>query len=251
MANTVVFTASALLSAAVLLSAALAADIEVNIEETLSAKVTSLQHGQSDLVNFSVEIYNTGGFPYLARPRIDIVLPDGGAFTAWGDERRIQPGARSVFDMFWFTNATGKFPATLRYYFGGETGETDFVVEKSGSGSPPSVFSVRDFRTYDGYVVFDVSSSVEATGVVVMPQNYPAGWVFEQRKVGRMGPSASRTVILPYSGAYFPTDVGILVASDSGGYATSAGLRMEKEPGLNGVLHAVQDGLKIAFSGAR
>lgn len=251
MSNARVLISSAALSLVIILSAAQAADINVNIEETLSAKVTSIQHGSSDLVNFSVELYNTGGFPYIARPRIDVVQPGGEVFTAWGQERAMQPGSRSVFDMFWFADAAGKFPATLRYYFGGELQSTDFVVEKADSGYPQSAFSVRDFRTYDGYVVFDVASSVDARGVVVMPQRYPVGWVFEQRSIDRVSPSSPRTVVLPYSGAYFPADVDLLVASDSGNYATSSRLRMEKESGLDRVLHTVQDGLKIAFSGAK
>jgi len=239
------------LSIVFVLSVAEAADISVNIRETLDAKVTSFQYGESDLVNFSVELYNTGGFPYLARPRIDVFQPDGSTFTSWGQEKVIRPGERSSFSLFWFTDAVGSFPARLRYYFGGEQKSVDVVINKSYSGSAQNVFSVRDFRTYDKYVVFDVASSVDARGVVVVPQNYPPGWVFETRQIDRLTPAASRTVVLPYSGVYVPSDIEILVASDSGNFATIVPLKMEKEKGFDRILHTVQDGLKIVFSGAK
>lgn len=245
------FAAPLFLSAMFVVSVASAADISVNIKETLDAKVTAFQYGEADLVNFSVELYNTGGFPYLARPRIDVLQPDGSVFTSWGQERAVQPGERSSFGLFWFTEAVGSFPARLRYYFGGEQQSLEFVIDKPSSGQAQSAFSVRDFRTYDRYVVFDVASSIDARGVVIVPQNYPPGWVFETRQLDRLTPAASRTVVLPYSGVYVPSDIEILVASDSGNYATIAPLKMEKEKGLDRIFHTVQDGLKIAFSGAK
>jgi hypothetical protein len=247
----IVFVAPFLLSTILLVSVASAADISVNVKELLGARVTSLQYGEKNLVNFSVEIYNTGGFPYLARPRIDVTRPDGSTFTSWGQEKVIKSGERSIFNLFWFTDEAGFFPARLRYYFGGEQQSIDFVINKSSSNQYKNAFSIRDFRTYDKYVVFDVISSVDAKGVVILPQKYPPGWIFETRQIDRLTPSISRTVVLPYSGIYVPSDIEILIASDSGNYATIVPLKMEKERGFDRILHTVQDGLKIVFSGAK
>ena len=225
--------------------------IEVGITESIKGKVSSITYDNtSNLVKFPIEFYNTGSVGYKTRIKIEIFDNDNIIFNAWSQEKDLMPGERETFDIYWYNNNTGEYFAKLKAYFGNEIKNYEkfgFLINKPTL--PEDIFEIRNFRTYDNYVIFDIQTKEDVKDVIIMPDKYISGWIFEQKKIDNINKDNSKFVILPfYPTLWTPSNVKLAIASDNGKYYTEKTLEMKKNGGLTGFFYYIIDGLRIIFS---
>lgn len=233
-----------------LASLASAAVLEVGVKEKLDANLSSMIYdNSSNFVKFSFEFYNKGSVPFKARIKNEISGNDT-VFVGWSQEKELMPGDKKSFEIYWYASSAGDYSSKIKAYYGNDIKEyKSFDIAISNYIEPEDVFNISSFRTYDSYVVFDLTSSKDVENVVVIPQKYTPGWIFEQKEIVNMSQNSSRTVVLNYTPSLWtPSNVTIGIVSDNGKYYTEKDVEMDKSTGLAGLFYYVIDSLKIAFS---
>jgi hypothetical protein len=233
-----------------LIGVASSAVLEVGVNEKLESNMSSLVYdNSSNLVKFSIELYNTGSVPFTARIKNEISDNNDLIFSGWSQEEGMMPGDKSMFDIYWYANSTGEYFSKLKVYFGNDLKEyKKFSLRISNYSEPEDAFDIKNFRTYDNYVVFDLESGVDAENIVVIPEEYTLGWIFEQKEIANMTQNSSKTVVLDYyPSLWIPSNISIGIASDNGKYYTEKTLEMKKIGGITGLFYYITDSLKIAF----
>jgi hypothetical protein len=224
--------------------------IEVGINETIKGNVSSITYdNNSNIVKFSIEFYNTGSVGYKDRIKIEIFDNEDLIFSGWSQEKDLMPGERKSFDIYWYNNKTGKYFAKLKSYFGNEILEyKEFEFSIGRSTKPEDNFEIKNFRTYDNFIIFDVDSKEDSHDVVIIPQQYTSGWIFEQKEIGNLTKNGSKLVVMNYyPSLWTPSNVSLAIVSDGGKYYTEGTLEMKKNEGLTGAFFYVVDRLRIAF----
>lgn len=229
-----------------------AAIIDVEIPKSLEGNVSSFSYDSSkDIMKFRFEFYNTGSTAYKARFRLDLLNNSKIFFTGWSDEKVLMPGDRKNFEIYLYSNSTGNFTLRSRVYFGNEIQEKIFSLEKKGSFSPEDVFEIENFRTYDDFIVFDVKANKTAKDVVILPHDFPLGWVFEQKKIDFLNENEKKSVAIKYHPTvWVEGKISLIVASDGGKYKTEKIFEMKKEVGILWLIHYLTDQLKLFLRAA-
>lgn len=227
---------------------ALASLIEVDILETLEGDISSLNYdNSSNIVKFTTEFNNKGSVSYKTRIKIVVFDGDDVIFTSWSKENVLMPGDKKVFENYWFSDG-GKYDMKIRAYLGNEIKDYKKFEISLKDIEPEDVFEIKNLRSYDDYVVFDVFSSRDVEDVVIMPSQYILGWIFEQESIENMHANSTKTVkISYYPSVWMPSDVKILVASDEGKYFSEESFEMEKNTGLWGLFYFWLDSLKLVL----
>lgn len=236
------------MSVVVFSTSAHAAQIEVEIPEEIGGEARSFSKDVGDLTEFKMEFYDIGSIPYTARMRVDLFKDSELIFTGWSGESEMTPGRRTNFDILWYGQETGKIDGRLRMYFANEIVNQEFVIEKGEMSSAESVFDVSSFRTHDDYVIFDLVSEKDVGGVVVIPDDYPLGWVFEQVQIGDMKAGERKIVVLPYEPTLFVESTAtIVVVSDAGAYVTYDDFEMRKDTSIGGMITRFFDDIRASY----
>ncbi|MFH1473655.1 MAG: hypothetical protein ABIE55_02055 [Candidatus Aenigmatarchaeota archaeon] len=233
-----------------LISIAYSAVVEVGITETLEGNISSLNYdSSSNIVKFSVEFYNTGSIPYKARIKTEVFNESEMIFSGWGQETEFMSGDKKVSYIYWYASNIGDYSAKLKVYFGNDIKEyKNFDIIVKGHKEPEDNFEIRDLRTYDDYIVFDLYSKKYAENIVVIPKGYTPGWIFEQAVIDAIPKARSKLVVLKYQPTIWrPSNISLEIVSNKGMYHTEERVEMSKGEDLIGLLLYVMDSLRIAF----
>ena len=224
--------------------------IKVEVPESLFGNFTSFSYDSSkDILKFWFEFYNSGSTAYKTRVRLDVFNDSRIIFTGWSDEKVLMPGDRKNFEIYWYTNSTGNFSIRVRAYFGNEIFERRITIEKNNSFSPQDIFEIRNFRTYDDFIVFDIKAKRNAKNVVVLPSNFPLGWIFEQKRIDFLKKEEEKTIAINYQPTVWTEGkLSLIVASDDGKYKTEKIFEMKKETGIIWLIHFLLDKIKLFIS---
>ncbi|MEM5773290.1 MAG: hypothetical protein QXL86_03685 [Candidatus Aenigmatarchaeota archaeon] len=226
--------------------------IEVEIPKSLEGNLSSFSYDSSkDIMKFQFEFYNTGSTAYKTRIRLDLINNSKIVFTGWSNEKILMPGDRKNFEVYLYSNLTGNLTLRSRMYFGSEIQENFFTIEKKNSLESEDVFEIKNFRTYDDFVVFDIKANKAAKDVVILPHNFPLGWIFEQKEIALLNENEEKTVAIKY----FPTvwtegKVNLIVASDGGKHKTERTFEMKKEIGILWLIYYLTDQFKLFLRAA-
>ncbi len=234
----------------VMISIANSSSIEVGVNEGIKGNISSIVYdNNSNIVKFSIEFYNTGSVGYKTRIKLEVSDGNTTIFNGWSQEKDFMPGERKSFDIYWYNNNSGKYFAKLKGYFGNEISEYDkFEFSINISISPEDVFEIKNFRTYDNYMIFDVVSEEDSSNVIIIPYNYPSGWIFEQKDMVNLTKGNPKLVVLNYYPTlWIPSNVSLAIVSDKGSYYTEKTLEMKKIEGLTGLFFYIIDTLRKAF----
>ena len=236
---------------AILAGAAYSSYIEVGINSVMKGNAIAITYDNTtNIAKFSTEFFNSGSVGYSARARVEIYDNSTLLFSGWSQQKELTPGERNTFDIYWYTNETKNYGVIVRMYYGNEITDYDkFNVTIGRSMQRNDSFEIYNFRTYDDHVIFDIRSSQDAKGVVIMPSQYTYGWIFEQKELGDMSKGSTRTVVLKYyPSLWAPSPVSIMVASDGGRLYAEKTLDMKKETGLAGIIMSIIDSIRMNFS---
>jgi hypothetical protein len=222
--------------------------IEVEINEDIKGEIIhEYQNVSFNVVRFEAEFYNTGSIPYSARARVFVYDENKSVFSGWSQENVLMPGEKKTFYIYWYASSPGEYNSILRFYFGNEMVENEKkVFQVSESLNPEDVFEIKNFRTYDNSVVFDVISKKDVSEAVVIPYGYVPGWIFEQGIVENIKEGLIKTVTINYYPTVWkPADLKLSIIAENGKYFSEKTMKMEKEEGLAKLFYNILDNLKL------
>lgn len=228
--------------------------IGVGITETINFDVlvfnytSSIKIGEPFRVGF--ELHNTGSVGYKARVRLNVLNGSKILYTGWSQEESFIPGERHYFEIYYPVAMIGKFEARVRLYLANEIEEIKTVnFNVQGLGKQEDVVEIRDFETYTGEVQFILKSNETLKNVLVIPSDYPLGWIFEQRKIENLEKGYLKIVILPYEETLWkPSNVKIEILTEDGKYRTVKIFNLKKVDFIREFLHKLSSFLRDYLS---
>lgn len=196
-----------------LIPLASAYSVKIDILESFEGEpVFFMANISENLVEFTTEFYNKGSVPYKARARIDIFDNNSLIFSGWSKEKPLMTGNRDIFRIFWYSENAGNFTALLRVYFGNEIFTYDSInvtINKTSVAEDAIEISVSEMSYSD--IKFNIESKSKET--VLIPYEYPTGWMFEQAI------SDNKEVIINYEPSlWLPRSVSVYAVSSDGKY---------------------------------
>jgi len=208
--------------------------IKIGVKETIDKEIGPISYNQSVIdgpFKVSFELFNTGSTGYKTRVRLDVFKENSLVFNGWSKEYSLNPGVRSNFEIYWYPlNLTGDFTGRMRVYYANEIEDLDPIeFEIKNEIVPEDVIKITDFRTFEEEVVFEISSSQNLDNVIIIPSNYPLGWIFELKKIGKLNRIERKDVELHYEPTLWKSsDVTINVITEDGKYYTSESFTLER-----------------------
>ena len=223
---------------AVISSVAFALSVSMDVGEELNAELKTISSYESNgLYNISIELYNSGSIPYNALARLDLFDGEKRVFTTWADSREMAPGKKEYFDIYAMANETGNLSPRIRVYFANEVIEKWYPSARFNPVPETGSLKIENQASGKGYVEFDLTSDRDAD-VIILPDKYPAGWVFHYSKANLRANVTSRQRLDFEPDIMRPADVMVDVVSDDGGlYASSRfSIRSESEGLFAGIM---------------
>jgi hypothetical protein len=168
-------------------------ELEVSIAENLGGHAAWFNLSNGPAQTFGVRWENTGSVNCLSRPRIDIYTMDNDSlgnviYTAWGSEESIMAGGSRAWQLY-SSLSEGDYAAVLRMYYCNEMFEEEPYRFSAPGREPAEDLSIENIVVHPDYI--DVA--VRGTGnMVVIPQDYPRGWIFQgglvdENMIARLG----------------------------------------------------------------
>jgi hypothetical protein len=225
-------------------------DINVKIQNKFDGNITSLLcHQYYDLIKCEMEFYNKGTVPYKARVKIEIFNGSENIFTGWSNENILMSGDRKEFDAYLYTNTSGNIIVRSSVFFGDDILKRSIEIEKNSSSPPESIFEIKNLRVYENRIIFDVKSNSDINNLVVIPDDFIQGWIFEQKKIDSMNENKEKTIsILYFPSVWVDNNMKMIIASEDGKYKTEEIIYLKKETGFTFFIHSIIDNVKIFLS---
>jgi len=213
-----------------------AQEVKVNVEDFLETEILSFKYS-SELVSNEVfkvgfELMNSGSLDYRARVRLNIMDDTDLYYTGWSEEVPLWPGQSEYFELYWYpVNITGNLTGKIRIYHANEIKEIEpFKFEIKGITTPKKDIQITGLRTYEDRVEVSIRSNLELKDIIIIPSDYPYGWIFEQSKIDSIDENQEKRVELKYEPTIWkPTEVVIHVFTEDGEQYTSKSFLMERE----------------------
>lgn len=219
--------------------------LDVNINEEIKGKIIYESPNVSkNVVSFQTEFNNIGSTAYTARARVFIYNNSKLIFNGWSNEEKLMPGDKKAFKIYW-SGQPGNYEYKLRFYFGNEIIESNKTEIKINEIlEQEDIFEVKNFRTYENYIVFDLLSKKDVKNVIIIPYNYPLGWIFEQKKLESV--NYLKTVKINfYPTIWKPTKITLAILTEDGKYFSEKTLEMKKEEGILRIFFNIFDSLRL------
>jgi hypothetical protein len=210
-----------------------------------------------NLVKFTIETFNRGSISYRSRVKLDVLNTTmvGGEeknkvlFTAWGKEEDLTPGSRMITQLYWHSDEVSDRKVRVRVYHADDILEEVYDIDKREtlSKAQSDVFKIKNFRTYDDYVLFDLTSNEFMGEVILIPKDFQTGWVFEQKILEDVPKGETLIVRLPYEHSMFTEEpVTIGVVGDGSNIYDEFTFKMERKTGLFRWIQELIDGIRLA-----
>jgi hypothetical protein len=226
-------------------------NVDVKILGDFKHQVVTYSYTQSDgFLIFDSEFFNPGSVGYNVKARFDIFNGTKMIYSAWSPERLMEAGSRERFVLYWFPgNLKGNFSVQGRFYYNNELEVLGKEQLQDFEPSNPVIeIDVGKVKVFDDGIFFDITPNETLEGAVIIPMNFPSGWVVDQATVGRLESGKKHEIDLPYeSGSLVEATPEVLVISKDGKFYGFRQFNLEKEKGFSKFLHLFQKFTQEAF----
>lgn len=225
--------------------------IKIGVKMEPKGNISAIFYNVSNgVLKITPEFYNSGSVAYKARARLDILNSTDIIFTGWSREEKLMPGERKNFEIFYYTPSTlENITAKIRIYHGFEMTEQKLGLRIENMQAPEDIFQIKNFRTYDNYIKFQLRSSKNLKNVLIIPKNYMISWVFEQKRIESLNGGRNTEVILPYEASvWLPHKMTVEVVTEDGMYHSIDQFLLQKEEGILKYIHYLTDKLSLVLN---
>jgi hypothetical protein len=167
--------------------------LDVNILERVQGHADWFSLSNGPVQRFTLRWENTGSVNCLTRARIDFhVIGENGSLgsrvcTSWGSLEPLMAGQARTWELY-SALPGGGYAAVLRVYYCNELFEQEPYFFNVTGSEPSEGLSIDRVEVHGDYVDVFVRSPDGAGGVVVIPEEYPGGWIFQPGYAGDIGP---------------------------------------------------------------
>jgi hypothetical protein len=225
--------------------AACAMPVDVNIPETIKGVSQYISYERivdAKPQQFLMDWENQGSVSCRARMRMDVLMEDNLVYTGWSEEKAIEPGDHSEFQLYFYPNITGNYTATIFAYYCNTIeelknasfsayvpGSEDKETREASNASAPAPFEIKTSNT-NGSVEFRIRSKTTLSELLIVPAKYPLGWIAEPKKTGEITAGEEMTVDVPYvPSVWKPAQIAYDVSTLDGRYHETVSVTLSEQ----------------------
>ena len=167
--------------------------------------------GSVDYLNYSSEIYrapqvismnieNTGSAGCAVKVRADFHKDSRHLKTTWSEIEALEPGGHFLFHNYWMPDHEGNITANITIYQCYETFEREpisFYVSNSTIDKTHNL-QVIEAENTKSEINLTIVSNKTLEDVLVIPANYPLGWLIEPVKIDKIEKEEEKTITVQY-----------------------------------------------------
>lgn len=225
-----------------LFNIASAQKIAVNIGEVLGAETSGFDYDSlinKGIFKVSFQLYNTGSVGYKARARLDVFNGSKLIFTGWSEEKSFIPSDRKIFTLYWYPTEKGEYSAEIKIYYANEIKTVKKIkLEVKNVTSQSDIFEIKNLKTFSDELRFDLESKKSLKDVIIIPSDYPLGWMFEEKKINNLIKDETKEVSIKYEPSLWKnTTLTLNVITPDGKYVASKSFMLERVSFLEEFFH--------------
>jgi regulator of replication initiation timing len=205
-------------------------------------------------VRFRVDFYH---------PELNLPPEDEPVYTAWSKEKALEPGDHSPFEIFFYPKKSGNYSAKLFVYYCNLLLEERVInftalMKEEGSMNESVIenmtenvtlerevekrkkriqtkekevpFEITEVETTENYVEFKIKSKENISNLIIIPTEYPIGWIFESGKIEKIEEGGEKALKVGYSPSIWKEKkISFDLVTLDGKYHTIAYVTLKKE----------------------
>ena len=231
-----------------------ATNVKLEVSQKLLAELHNLDYEkyiENKPFKLNFRFVNPGNVPYKVRARLDIFKDSNHVFTGWSEEIPFNLGDDKYIQIYWYPeNTSGKFKGILRLYYATEMmddGSIEFEIKNDKL--PDETIQLLDLETYEDEMVLTLKSDENVENVVIIPKNYPLGWIVSQNNIEKLEKDKETKVRISYDPSIWEpkNKITFQVATEDGKYFGQSSFVMDKKNAIKTFIHYSLEQIKNFF----
>ncbi|UCG95913.1 MAG: hypothetical protein JSV92_02630 [archaeon] len=213
----------------------LAVEINVRVRDKIGGQIEyfELEKNVDSVQRFVIQWYNSESVSCRSRMEYRIGKGGGKYETVWSDEREMPVGVSRHFEAYWLPEEKGNYSTVLVIHHCHDAIKSEafnFSVESVPRSEETIGIEARNLPGKKIEVMLDSDTDVE--DLIVIPTNYPAGWIFSSKRLENLEAGEGAKLVLDYEpSVWMEEKVDLQAVSLDGRYSSekiSFKLREEK-----------------------
>lgn len=182
--------------------------ISVEVESNVEGRNTFLEFDNSSPMSVKFDWENIGSIDCNTRLRVDILDNSSKVHTIWSKNSALAPGGGDFFEIYYLPDETGSYSAEVKL---------DYCNELVPIAAFNFTFNKPEFDELDllvktsstkSEITFVLEPDADLDNVVIMPKDFPKGWIVNSVRVDDLKKREPKTVVLEYEPAvWMPKNV--------------------------------------------
>ena len=209
----------------------LALKIEVNVKGKIGGHIEyfEMEKKVDSVQNFLVQWYNTESVSCVSRIEFKV---EGKNYSesVWSEAKDMLPGISDYFEGYWIPPQKGNYTVKIIVHHCHQVIESDPINFSVYSLPQPKKTIEIEAKNLPGRKIqIRLKSEKDLKNVVVIPSNYPIGWIFNGRKIENLK-AGETTIELDYEPSVWREEpVSFQAISLDGSYASNKTILILKE----------------------
>lgn len=206
--------------------------IEVNVKGTVGGYIEyfEMKETTDSLQKFGLQWYNSQSANCKSRMEFRI-YEDEYVESVWSSSKEMLPGVSDYFEAYWLPAKEGNYSVKIAIHHCQEIVESepiDFFVESLPNSE--DVITMEAKNLPDRKIEVILKSKRDVEDVVIVPSDYPIGWIFAGVKIGEIKEDVDAVAIVNYEPSVFRDEsVTLQAVTLDGKYSSESVNFMVKE----------------------
>jgi len=189
--------------------------ISVEVESSVDGRNTFLEFDNSSPISVKLDWENIGSVDCNTRLRVDILENSSKIYTSWSKNSALAPGGGDFFEIYYLPDKNGNYSADVKLDYCNELvpiTSFNFTFSKPEFGElnlPVKTSSTKS------EITFILEPDRNLSEVIIMPKDFPRGWIVNSVRVEDLKKGEPKTVVLEYEPAvWMPKNVTFNIISE-------------------------------------
>ncbi len=221
----------------VLIPGVFAMEINIELDGTIDGYMPWFNITAKTPQKISITWENTGSVSCISRARIDFTNGSS-VYTAWGPEDVLKPSNKAEWKIYSYLSAD-EYNFNITVYHCNEIYRYGpFSVTVKNVTPTKNVIRIINSNANKDRVELFLTSTKDVKNVVVIPESYPLGWVFESGKIDSIKNGEIKSVILNYKPVFWEgRAIRFAAVTEDGSYAEEKPIILhEQKSSYNGLV---------------
>jgi len=178
-----------------------AVELKVKVKGNIGGYIEyfQLEKEVDSVQKFLVQWYNSESVSCLSR--MEYRIEKNGEFVdvVWSDEKEMAAGISRHFEAYWPPEEKGNYSATLVIHHCHNTIKSEpFNFSVVSVGEPKEKIEIKVINIPERKIEVTLKSESDLNNVLVVPTNYPLGWIFNGEKLESLKAGEETKVVMEY-----------------------------------------------------